>query len=130
MVVHDGDNDHPTHRIRVRADGRCAVRATLRAAGARPPPEVADAAMDGSHSARVYLRDIRRAAAEALLTKMKKDEEFDCAVRWSFPDEAFASFEEWLEAQQSDDTESATSGAPAIFFISRTHGVGISPCPR
>ena len=40
---------------------------------------------------------------------MRQDEDLDCAVRWSFPDEAFESFEGWLEAQQSDDTERATS---------------------
>jgi hypothetical protein len=99
----------PTHRRKVRADGRCAVRATLFAANAPTPPTVNDVSLDDSVAARAFIRATRIAAVQALVEKMQKDEDLDCAVRWSFPDEAFDSFEAWLEAQHSDDTDAAVS---------------------
>ena len=99
----------PTHRLRVRADGRCSVRATLRAANAPTPPDVGDIRTDDSTLARKYIRDTRAAAMAALVKKMETDDQFEMFVRWSFPDEAFDTFEAWLEAQQTDDTEQAIS---------------------
>ena len=98
---------HPTHRIRVKGDGRCCVRAALTAA-AEPPPSV-DPATDATLEARSYLRDMRIAATRALVDRMNADEDVDCAVRWSFPDEHYDTFDEWIQAQSTDDTEDHTS---------------------
>jgi len=40
---------------------------------------------------------------------MAEDEDFSSIVRWSFPDEAYESFEDWLAAQHSDDTDQSVS---------------------
>lgn len=101
--------DPPTHRYKVRADGRCAIRATLYAAGVRSPDGVGNILVDNSHAARNYLRQTRIDAAAELVERMDSDEEFACAVRWSFPDEEYETFESWLEAQRSDDSELMTS---------------------
>jgi len=100
---------HPTHRIRVKGDGRCAVRAALAGAAVPPPPGVADPATDTGPEAFRYIRDTRVAATRALVDRMQADEDVDNAVRWSFPDEHFETFDEWLDAQRSDDTESPNS---------------------
>lgn len=94
----------PLHRLRVLADGRCAVRAVMRAVG-----EAGDMATDNSFGARERVRSARSAAADALVAKMIDDDEFNNFVRWSFPDESFETFEQWLTAQKSDDTENAVS---------------------
>ena len=113
MVTDLPDAGRPTHRIRVRPDGRCAIRAALRAAdvaaeifassaSASSSKNIfADLSFDNSEAARSHLRDVRIDALRALHIKMHHDEDLDCAVRGSFPDEDFASFEAWHEAQHA-----------------------------
>lgn len=48
-------------------------------------------------------------AASALVERMVSDSDLDCIVRASFPDEAYDTFDAWLEAQSTDDTEQAVS---------------------
>ena len=105
----DSDVTTPTHRLKICGDGRCAIRAALAAAGVAPPAGVDNIRTDTSRAALEYLREQRIAAAEALVEKMKEDEEFANFVRWSFPDEAFETFEEWLDGQRADDTDDAIS---------------------
>lgn len=92
------------HRLKVRADGRCAVRAVL--AGASLSKKIG---MDDSSEARTTIRNMRIAATNALQARMANDADFEAVVRWSFPDESFETFEAWLDAQRSDDTDSAIS---------------------
>ena len=98
----------PTHRLKVRADGRCAVRAMLSASD-RHNGIPSDIATNDTPSARAVIRAMRIAAAEALEKKMGEDPDVACAVYWSFPDERYQSFEEWRSAQASDDTCAAIS---------------------
>ena len=105
----DSDVTTPTHRLKICGDGRCAIRAALAAAGVAPPAGVDNIRTDTSRAALEYLREQRIAAAEALVEKMKEDEEFANFVRWSFPDEAFETFEDWLDGQRADDTDDAIS---------------------
>merc|ERR1719502_701365 len=65
--------------------------------------------MADSPAARSFIRETRCKAVSALKDRMDSDEDFDCVVRGSFPDERFDTFEAWVDAQQSDDTDSPTS---------------------
>lgn len=65
--------------------------------------------MDDTVEAREYLRDVRIAAVDALADRMARDAELDSFVRWSFPDEEYESYEDWIEAQRTDDSGSAVS---------------------
>ena len=105
LIVEDGcmrptSRAHPRpqqlYRLPVKADGRCLVRAVLGGSN-RHTDDLS------------YLREMRVAAVHTLAERMSGSEELDNFVRWSFPDEAYDSFEAWCDAQVSDDTEQANS---------------------
>ena len=95
--------DKPHHRLRVRADGRCACRAVLAAAGFDALRQ------EDSREARGFICTQRQEAAAALVARMDDDDDFAVVVKASFPDEEYDTFELWLEAQCSDDTKDAIS---------------------
>jgi hypothetical protein len=111
MVKDEGsiaNDDSAVYRVCVRADGRCAVRATLVAAG-WPLPEGIEMSRGDGEALNHVVRHFRIKAGEALTARMEADEEFRAIVESSFPDEAYDSFDAWLDAQESDDTARAHS---------------------
>jgi hypothetical protein len=113
------------HRLRVRPDGRCALRAVVHAAG------VADCRVDDTLQARIFLQEVRIAATDALVAQMERDCVLSSIVHGSFPDEMFDTFDSWLSAQRSDDCSSPVSsiwqggGEWLLYALAHLYGLKI-----
>ena len=122
--------DTRPHRIRIRADGRCAVRAVLHGSRAECPLGVC-AAQGTDPCTHAFVREARIRGVEALQRRMGDDPEFADLVRCTFPDESFATFDEYVAAQHADDTGNAVSelwkggGSWTLFGLGLSLGVRI-----
>ena len=91
-------------RMLAKPDGRCQIRAVLYAAAARLPDGVGDILSSDTEAARKFIASAREAAAMKVVDLCFEDASFGELCRSTFPDEAYASLDEWVEAMASDDT--------------------------
>ena len=105
-------------RIRARGDGRCGQRAVLHAAGQQALEQAlagesvpADLDLLNSDDPAVLklIQRIRLKAIAKLEEMAASDPDLLAQIEASFPDEQYASYEEWLEAMKSDDSSQANS---------------------
>lgn len=64
---------------------------------------------EDNRTAREHIQRVRSAAARKVKDATLEDETLAMIVSCSFPDERYESFEEWLEAMDTDDTDSDNS---------------------
>ncbi|KAL1515439.1 hypothetical protein AB1Y20_002065 [Prymnesium parvum] len=95
----------PKRRVRAKPDGRCQIRAVLHAAGVPLPAGIGCILTDDSRSARSYIQQTRAAAAERVKAAMQEDETLQMIVTCDFPDDQYETFDDWVDAMGSDDTE-------------------------
>ena len=96
---------HSYYRLRVREDGRCAVRAVMQARSGSGTT----IGTDSSVTALEAIRDARIGAVDAIVRRMDDSAEFGDIVRASFPDENYNTFDEWLDAQMTYDVNEGIS---------------------
>jgi len=129
--------DQSATRVRVRADGRCLVRAVAAQVDDEAlPSEVQSIANDDSHAARAYCQDVRRRAARRVREACEADEALSAVVSATFPDEKFDSFEDWLTAMEThDDTADAVStlwqggGSWLVYGLGLLYSATVSVTP-
>jgi hypothetical protein len=99
----------PKRRMRAKPDGRCQIRASLHAACAPLPEGISCILDDDSLAAREFIKQTRMAAAQKVKEEVDADETLAMIVGCDFPDELYDSFDEWIEAMGTDDTQADSS---------------------
>jgi hypothetical protein len=107
------------------------IRSVIHAARVALPDDVTDILNGSDLSTCSFIRQVRMTAALRVLEASHQDEELAMLVGCSFPDEMYASFEEWVTAMGTDDTEDSISalwhggGQWMLHGLALEHGLTI-----